>query len=55
MYHETGVPGWARYEGGAHHTDGVDERQALKRQADFLETRLREVNERLSTLETETE
>ena len=53
MYRETGVPGWARYEGGAHRPYGLNEKQELERQANFFEIRLREINERLSDLETE--
>ena len=57
MYYMTGLPGWARY--GANQYDyavnqtaapEVDEKEALKNQADLLEKQLKGVRERLKGL-----
>ena len=52
MYYASGLPGWARYgaEGSALYqgpAPAVDEKDALKKQADYLEKQLKEVRGRL--------
>lgn len=49
----TGVPGWARGDAPAPTRD--EEREDLKRQADYLERSLRDVRERLAGMDAETQ
>lgn len=55
MYYMTGLPGWARYGYPAEHTGGyepiVNEAEALKNQANWLEGKLRQVRDRLKELD----
>jgi hypothetical protein len=51
----TGVPGWAwfgGYGGAYQNVDPETEKQALKNQADFLETELKSIKTRLDEIET---
>ncbi len=56
MFNATGLPGWARYGGGVagqrpFPADPAMETQALKNQAEALQTQLEAVNRRLSEIE----
>jgi len=61
MYHATGLPGWARYGAPPVYPapyaepDADVQKQALKNQADALQTQLDVVKKRLSDLETAAE
>lgn len=60
IYYATGIPGWARYgvnpNGFAANAfsgavPGVDEKEALQKQAAFLESQLAQIHERLKGFE----
>ena len=61
VYHATGLPlwmrggrgGWPYYDAG--YGSAVDEAEALKREEDFLERRLRSISERMKELEKDSE
>jgi hypothetical protein len=51
MFHATGLPGWMRF-GGSATIDPEMEKQALKKQADALQTELGRIKNRLGEIET---
>lgn len=58
MFYATGVPGWLRNDAFAAAQAGegqLEEKAALKNQADFLENQLKQVKNRLAGLEKDAE
>ncbi|HPF86570.1 MAG TPA: DUF5320 domain-containing protein [Candidatus Limiplasma sp.] len=55
MYNATGLPAWARYGAAAADAPAFDEKAVLRSQAEALEAQLKQVNQRLTDLDTQTE
>ena len=58
MFYTTGLPGRARFGGqsaNGEYASDADEKELLKRQAKFLESRLGKINKRLDELEPHTD
>ena len=59
MYYATGLPGWMRYGANPYEFSGytstegsaVDEKEVLKKQADYLQKQLEQIHSRLGDLE----
>lgn len=53
QYYATGLPRWQRWAAWGAPVSAEDEKQALKREADFLRSRMQILEERLAALDAE--